>query len=397
MFQDLSLAPPDPILGLAEQIKRDPNPDKIDLTVGVYQDEHGKTPSLACVREAERRLLAEGRPKTYLPIVGGADYGQHVRRLLFGQDSPLASSGRVVTAHTPGGTGGLRVAADFLAQHYPSTRVWISVPTWANHGAVFRAARLEVENYPYYDATSHGLVLGRMLQGLSAARPGDVLLLHGCCHNPTGADPGDEEWQQLAALCKERQLLPLFDFAYQGFGAGLDDDARGLRLFAAQLDEILVCSSFSKNFGLYNERVGALTLVAGDDRAAEHALSHIKVSVRSNYSNPPCHGGAVVSTILGDAALAAQWQQELGVMRGRMQEMRRALVEGLARAGVKQDFGFLLRQRGMFSLSGLSREQVLALRDRHGVYILESGRINVAGITTGNVDRLCSAMADVLR
>ena len=286
MFDTLPLAPPDSILGLTEAFKKDPNPKKINLSVGVFKDEQGNTPILASVKEAERRLLATEQNKGYLPIEGHAEYDARVQELLFGQGHEILASRRAVTAQTPGGTGSLRVAGDFLKKHFPSAKLWHSKPTWANHGAIFSAAGMKVEVYPYLDASGRGLDFASMLAVLRQIPPGDVILLHACCHNPTGIDPTREQWQQIAEVVHERKLLPRVDFAYQGFGDGLEEDAAGLRELASPGKDLLVCSSFSKNFGLYGERVGALTVVAADSAAAQRALSQVRVTIRTNYSNP---------------------------------------------------------------------------------------------------------------
>ncbi|WP_333603274.1 amino acid aminotransferase, partial [Pantoea eucrina] len=314
----------------------------------------------------------------------------------FGNDSPLIAAGRACTAQTPGGTGALRVAADFLATQTSVKRVWVSNPSWPNHKNVFNAAGLEVCEYQYYDAANHTLDFDGMLAALQQAQAGDVVLFHGCCHNPTGIDPTREQWQQLATLSQEKGWLPLFDFAYQGFARGLDEDAEGLRIFAAAHQELLVASSYSKNFGLYNERVGALTLVAASSDAAKTAFSQVKYSIRANYSNPPSHGAAVVATILSNEALRTIWVQELTDMRQRIQRMRQLFVNTLAEKGARQDFSFIIKQNGMFSFSGLTKDQVVRLRDEFGVYAVNSGRVNVAGMTPDNMSALCEAIVAVL-
>jgi aspartate/tyrosine/aromatic aminotransferase len=396
MFEKLQMAPPDPILGLTDTFKKDPNPQKINLGVGVFQDEDGKTATLECVKRAEAKLLSLGAPKTYLPIEGSGEYGAHVRALLFGADSPHFKDGRAVTAQTPGGTGGLRVAADLLKAKLGARKIWVSDPTWANHQAIFQAAGLEPVSYPYYDASRQALAFDSMRTALSDVAPGDVVLLHTCCHNPTGIDPSPREWAELADIAAERQFITLFDFAYQGFGEGVEEDALPIREFAKKGLEFLVCSSFSKNFGLYNERVGALTLLAASTAAAETALSQLKVTIRTNYSNPPYHGGAVVSTVLGDPELARLWHGEVDAMRARISNMRTLFVQTLKDKGVKQDFSFIARQKGMFSFAGITPEQVDRLKEKHAIYAVRSGRINVAGMRAATMDRLCSAVAEVL-
>lgn len=397
MFETFTPAPPDAILGLTEAFKKDPNPKKVNLGVGVYKDAQGRTPVLASVKKAEERLLQNENSKNYLSIDGSPEYAAAVQELLFGAGHELLTSGQAVTAQAPGGTGALRIAADFIARMFPGKRVWLSDPTWPNHPSVFKAAGLEVGTYPYFDAAANGVKFDAMLAAIKAMPAGDVLLLHGCCHNPTGADLTVAQWQQIAAVVAERKLLPLVDFAYQGFGDGLEEDAAGMRAICRPGQEVLIASSFSKNFGLYNERVGALTLVANTPAAAELALGHIKLAIRANYSNPPSHGAAIVTTILRDPALRAQWEGEVTEMRDRINQMRHLFVETLNEKGVTQDFSFIANQRGMFSFSGLTPDHVKALREQFGVYIVGSGRISVAGMTEGNMDYLCEAIAAVLK
>ncbi|KAA6048120.1 aspartate/tyrosine/aromatic aminotransferase [Pantoea sp. ICBG 1758] len=396
MFESISAAPADPILGLADLFRADDRPHKINLGIGVYKDETGKTPVLTSVKKAEQYLLENETTKNYLSIDGLPDFARCTQALLFGNDSPLIAAGRACTAQTPGGTGALRVAADFLATQTSVKRVWVSNPSWPNHKNVFNAAGLEVCEYQYYDAANHTLDFDGMLAALQQAQAGDVVLFHGCCHNPTGIDPTREQWQQLATLSQEKGWLPLFDFAYQGFARGLDEDAEGLRIFAAAHQELLVASSYSKNFGLYNERVGALTLVAASSDAAKTAFSQVKYSIRANYSNPPSHGAAVVATILSNEALRTIWVQELTDMRQRIQRMRQLFVNTLAEKGARQDFSFIIKQNGMFSFSGLTKDQVVRLRDEFGVYAVNSGRVNVAGMTPDNMSALCEAIVAVL-
>lgn len=396
MFETFSPAPPDAILGLTEAFKKDPNPKKVNLGVGIYKDAQGRTPVLASVKQAEERILKNENTKNYLSIEGSPEYAAAVQELLFGANHEVITSNRSVTAQAPGGTGALRVAADFIARMFPGKRVWLSDPTWPNHSSVFKAAGLEVGTYPYFDAAANGVKFDAMLAKIKQMPAGDVLLLHGCCHNPTGADLSLAQWQQIAAMVAERKLLPLVDFAYQGFGDGLEEDAAGLRAICQPGQEVLIASSFSKNFGLYNERLGALTVVANTPAAAELALGHIKLAIRANYSNPPAHGAAIVTTILRDPALRTQWEAEVADMRDRINQMRHLFVETLNEKGVKQDFSFIAHQRGMFSFSGLTPDHVKALREQFGVYIVGSGRISVAGMTAGNMDYLCEAIAAVL-
>lgn len=396
MFETVKTAPPDPILGLSEAFAKDPRAHKINLAVGVYKDAQGGTPVLTVVKQAERLLLEQETTKGYKPIEGDPEFGRLVRGMLFGDNSPLVSGGRVQTAHTPGGTGALRVAADYLHSQHKGATVWISDPTWVNHQKVFEAAGLPVKTYPYFDAANNRVDIEAMLGALGKLPAGDVVLLHGGCHNPTGADPTIEQWKQITAVLHERGLFPLVDFAYQGFGDGLDEDAEGLRMLAEKIPELFVCSSFSKNFGLYNERTGALTAVAKNPEHAEAVLSQLKSCIRSNYSNPPAHGGAIVRAILSDATLRAAWLKELAEMRDRINAMRKEFVAQLAAKGAKRDFGFIARQRGMFSFSGLDKAQVERLKTEFAIYAVGSGRISVAGMTPGNLGPLTDAIVKVL-
>lgn len=396
MFEKISAAPADPILGLTEEFKNDPRSEKINLGVGIYKNESGNTPVLATVKKAEAILLEKETTKSYLSIPGTAEYGLAVQQLLFGADSSIISDKRAKTAQAPGGTGALRVAAEFIKRQLGDVKVWISNPTWANHNGVFAAAGLEIAQYSYYNAETKNMDFDAAVTDLSTAAPGDVVLLHGCCHNPTGIDPTAEQWLQLAKLCVEKQLLPMFDFAYQGFAKGVEDDAEGLRIFAQYCEELLVASSFSKNFGLYNERVGAFTLVAKNAEQAETAFSQVKSIARVIYSNPPAHGAAIVTEILNDTALRAEWEQEVADMRDRIQEMRTLFVQTLKDLGVDADFSFIERQNGMFSFSGLSKDQVARLKEEFAIYIVGSGRISVAGMTKSNMLPLCKGIAAVL-
>ncbi len=397
MFETISPALEDSILGLTVAFQKDPSPKKINLGVGVYKNGSGQTPVLETVKEAEQRLLRSEATKSYLPIDGLASYGELSQQIVFGSDHTILRAGRAATVQTPGGTGALRVAADFVRRISPQAAVWLSDPTWPNHPNVFGSAALQVQSYPYFEPDSNGVAFERMIAALETIPAGDVLLLHGCCHNPTGADLSPEQWQAVAAICAKRGVLPLLDFAYQGFGDGLEEDATGVRIVADHCGEFIVATSYSKNFGLYNERVGALTLVASSADATEAANSHLKICVRTNYSNPPAHGGQIVAEILGDPDLRQRWEVELAEMRNRINDMRHLFVETLDQQGAGRDFSFIGRQRGMFSYSGLTPAQVQALRERHSVYIVGSGRINVAGMTEANMDYLCAAIADVLK
>lgn len=396
MFDSLQPAPPDSILGLTEAFKLDSNPDKINLSVGVYKDANGQTPVLDCVKEAERRLVDEEKSKSYLPINGSPEYGRLVRELMFGADHEIVSTDRAVTLQAPGGTGALRVAADFVKTSFPAASIWCSKPTWPNHPGIFQAAGLKVESYPYFDKEGNRLDLDAMLAGLREIPAGDVICLHGCCHNPSGIDPTAQQWRQIADAVHERGLLPLVDFAYQGFGDGLQEDSLGLMELCRPGKELLIASSFSKNFGLYCERTGALTAVAGDAQTASVALSRLKINVRTNYSNPPAHGGAIVATVLADTDLKQQWAEEVAVMRDRINGMRRRFADTMRAKGSTQDFDFITKQRGMFSFSGLSPVQVDELKTKFSIYVVGSGRINVAGMTEHNMDQLCDAVMAVL-
>ena len=396
MFQQVQTAPPDAILGLNEAFRNDPNPEKINLSVGVYKDEQGVTPVLKCVKEAEKRLLEGETTKSYLPIDGRPGYTKAVRELMFGADHEVLTANRAVTVQSPGGTGALRVAGDFLADNFPGRTLWLSQPTWPNHPSIFSAAGIRLNTYPYFDKQTNGLAFDAMIEALSAAAKGDIVLLHGCCHNPTGIDPTPQQWKAIGDLMQEKELLPLLDFAYQGFGDGLVEDAVGLRELARPGQEMLICSSFSKNFGLYNERVGAMTAVAENESEAKAVLSQLKKVIRSNYSNPPTHGAATVETVLGDPALKTMWEGELAHMRDRINGIRKLFVDKISACGIDQDFSFIQKQKGMFSFSGLNQMQVDQLRNEMSIYIVGSGRINVAGISEANVDRLCEGIKRVL-
>jgi aromatic-amino-acid transaminase len=396
MFEQVSMAPADPILGLTDAFKKDARAHKINLGVGIYKNEKGQTPILATVKEAEKRLLAEETTKSYLTIEGIAAFGDAVQTLLFGKGSEIIASKRALTAQVPGGTGALRTGADFAVTKLGIKKIWVSNPTWANHGNVFKTAGLEVAQYNYYNAETKDIDFDAMLASLQSVAAGDLVLFHGCCHNPTGIDPTQEQWEVLAKLTAKLGAIPFFDFAYQGFGKGVEEDAQGLRLFAQYNKELLIANSFSKNFGLYNERVGGITLVAATNEIAQSAFSQIKAGIRSNYSNPPSHGAAIVTTILNDAVLYEQWVLEVADMRNRIQEMRDLFVATLKEKGVKGDYSFISRQLGMFSFSGLSVEQVNRLKEEFAVYIVGSGRISVAGMTKNNMQPLCDALAKVI-
>ena len=396
MFESLRMAPPDPIFGLTEAFAKDTNPAKINLTTGIYTDASGNTPVLASVKKAEERILKEETTKSYKPIQGAPEFGEVVQELLLGRSHEVVVSRRCATAHTPGGTAALRLVADHVKQHSPHSTIWLSHPTWANHPNIFRSAGLKVRSYSYFDQAHNRLDLDKFLQALKAIPAEDVVVLHGCCHNPTGLDPNREEWARVASMLTERKILPLVDLAYQGFGDGIAEDAAGLRELCRPGCEMMICSSFSKNFSIYNERVGALTVVARAQEEAQAVLSHMKVSIRAHYSNPPAHGGTIVTTVLRDAELRSLWAEELREMRARINGMRRLFVESMGAKGVRHDFSFVREQKGMFTMSGLSKEQIRTLREQSSIYIVESGRMNVSGMTEANMPTLCAAIAGVL-
>jgi aromatic-amino-acid transaminase len=397
MFQSVELAPRDPIIGLTEAFAADSRPTKVNLGVGVYCDDNGKIPLLRAVREAEKARVEAGVPRGYLPIEGLAAYDAAVQKMLFGADSPLIAAGRLVTAQALGGTGALKIGADFLRRMNPQAQVLISDPSWENHRALFEGAGFKVGTYPYYDAPTRGLNFAGMCAALRAAPAGKIIALHACCHNPTGVDLSDEQWREVARICKAQGLVPMLDIAYQGFGDGVDADAAAVRLFADEGLSFFVASSFSKSFSLYGERVGALTIVTGSSDESARVLSQLKRVIRTNYSNPPTHGGSIVAAVLGDAKLRALWEEELAEMRNRIKAMRKALVEGLKARGVQGDYSFVLKQNGMFSYSGLSTAQVDRLRSEFGIYAVSSGRVCVAALNSKNIDYVCNALAAVLR
>ena len=396
LFSSVELAPRDPILGLNEQFAADTNPNKVNLGVGVYFDENGKLPLLKCVQAAEKALMDAPKPRGYLPIDGIAAYDAAVKGLVFGADSEPVKSGRVATVQGLGGTGALKIGADFLKHLNPNARVLISDPSWENHRALFTQAGFEVGTYRYYDAATRALNFEGMLADLNAAAPGTIVVLHACCHNPTGYDISAAQWDQVIAAVKARGLTPFLDMAYQGFAEGIAEDGAVIGKFVAAGLTFFVSTSFSKSFSLYGERVGALSVLCTDKDEAARVLSQLKIMIRTNYSNPPTHGGAVVATVLGDAALRAQWEQELAGMRTRIKAMRKKLVDGLKAAGVKQDMGFITTQIGMFSYSGLSKEQMVRLRGEFGVYGTDTGRMCVAALNEKNIDYVCQAIAKVV-
>lgn len=396
LFAAVEMAPRDPILGLTEQFNADPNPNKVNLGVGVYYDENGKLPLLKCVQAAEKQMIESPKARGYLPIDGIAAYDAAVQALVFGADSPLLKAKRVATVQAIGGTGGLKIGADFLRKLNPAAKVLISDPSWENHRALFSQAGFTVETYPYYNAARRGVDFDGMLTALNAAGEGTVIVLHACCHNPTGYDLAPAQWDQVIATVKQRKLVPFLDMAYQGFGQGIAEDGLVVQKFVASGLDFFVSTSFSKSFSLYGERVGALSVVCGTSEDAQRVLSQLKIMIRTNYSNPPTHGAQVVAAVLNSPELRAQWEQELAGMRTRIKQMRHALVDKLRTAGVKQDFGFVIDQVGMFSYSGLSKEQMQRLRNEFGVYGIDSGRICVAALNDKNIDYVCQSIAKVV-
>ncbi|ADU37936.1 amino acid aminotransferase [Variovorax paradoxus] len=396
MFTAVEMAPRDPILGLNEQFAADTNPNKVNLGVGVYYDDNGKLPLLQCVQAAERDMMKAPSARGYLPIDGIVAYDNAVKTLVFGADSEPVTSGRVATIQAIGGTGGLKVGADFLKKLNPNAKVLISDPSWENHRALFTNAGFEVESYPYYDAAKRGINFDGMLAALNAAPAGTVVVLHACCHNPTGYDITSEQWDQVVATVKAKGLVPFLDMAYQGFGYGLKEDGAAVAKFVAAGLTFFVSTSFSKSFSLYGERVGALSVLCENKEEAGRVLSQLKIAIRTNYSNPPIHGGAVVAAVLGNAELRALWEKELGEMRVRIKAMRQKLVDGLKAAGVKEDMSFITTQIGMFSYSGLSKDQMVRLRNEFGVYGTDTGRMCVAALNSKNIDYVCASIAKVI-
>ena len=396
LFDGLEMAPRDPILGVTEAFVADPNPRKVNLGVGVYNDDTGKLPLLECVQRVEREMTSKAASRGYLPIDGIAAYDKASQALVFGADSEPVKSGRIVTVQALGGTGALKVAADFLRRLLPEANVWISDPSWENHRALFELAGFRVDTYRYYDAVTRGLDFAGMLASIDAMPAAAIIVLHACCHNPTGVDPTEAQWTTIIERVREKKLVPILDLAYQGFGDGTDADAAVVQRFAATPGPLLVASSYSKSFSLYGERVGALSILATDAQEAARVLSQVKRTVRTNYSSPPTHGGQIVAAVLGSPELRHLWEQELGEMRERIRAMRRQLVDQLKQR-TNSDFSFVLRQRGMFSYSGLPKEAVQALRSRYSIYVIDTGRICVAALNSRNLEYVAKAIADVLQ
>jgi len=397
IFDGVQMAPRDPILGLTEAFAADTRKSKVNLGAGVYCDDAGKIPVLRAIREAERARIESASPRGYLPIEGIAVYDAAAQKLLFGEGSPLIVEGRLVTAQALGGTGGLKIGADLLRRLKPNASVLISDPSWENHRALFEGAGFKVDTYPYYDAQTHGLDFTGMQAALNSAGPETIVVLHACCHNPTGVDLTADQWKSVVGIARARGFIPFLDIAYQGFGEGIDADGLAVRLFADAGLSFLVSSSFSKSFSLYGERVGALTIVAESKDEATRVMSQLKRVIRSNYSTPPTHGGSIIAAVLTDPRLRALWEQELAEMRDRIKQMRVRFVDGLRARGVNRDFSFVLRQRGMFSYSGLSAAQVERLKNEFGIYAVSTGRICVAALNSGNIDYVLDAIAAVLR
>ena len=394
MFESAPILPPDAIFGLNELFRNDTNDAKISLTIGVYKDENGQTPLMGAVADAEQILLDAGANKSYLPIDGMPAYNEKAGRMVLGS---VADSIPWATSQTPGGTGALRVTGELLKSAVGVDTIWMSQPTWANHPKIFGRAGFHVKNYAYLDERGVNLDFESLMGSFDEAKAGQAILLHAACHNPTGVDLNVDQWKQLLELVSERGLIPVFDFAYQGFGSGLEADAQPLRdYFAGGNREAIICNSFSKNFGLYGERVGGITIVSTSEQAKTAMQSQVKTIIRTMYSNPPTHGGAIVNTILADATLQTKWAAELDEMRERISGLRSQFVDTMKQLAPEHDFDFINQQRGMFSYSGLSKEQAVKLREEHSIYILNSGRINIAGINASNRDQICKSIAAVL-
>lgn len=396
-FAQIELAAADPILGLTEAFNADPNPRKVNLGVGVYQDGMGRVPVLRVVREAEARWHEQESSKSYLPIDGAPAYNRQVQALMLGADSPVVAEGRAVTAQALGGTGALKVGADFLRRFFPESGVWISNPSWENHRSLFEYAGFRVQAYPYYDPQTRGLDFGGMMAALRDLPPRSIVVLHACCHNPSGVDLSREQWMEVVHFFQKADLIPFLDFAYQGFGDGIEEDAFAVRAFAEASIPCVIASSFSKSFSLYRERVGALTLLTASADESKRVLSQLKRVIRTNFSNPPSHGAQVVALVLADSGLRARWEEELSEMRARIHQMRSLFVRTLREKGVEEDFGFIERQKGMFSFAGLPLEVVRRLRSEFSLYIVDSSRICVAAMNEQNMDYICESIARALK
>jgi len=393
----VEMAPGDPILGVTDAFNADPNPKRINLGVGVYYDENGKVPVLECVRRVERDMLETVAPRGYLPIDGLPAYDRAVRELAFGAESAVIKEGRAVTVQAVGGTGALKIAADFLRRITPAAEVWISEPSWENHRQLFEGAGFPVSAYPYYDPATHGLNFTGMVEALGKLPAGTIVVLHACCHNPTGVDLTPDQWTQVIETVKARALVPILDIAYQGFADGVEADSAVIRRFVEACSPVFVANSFSKSFSLYGERVGALSVATETSEEAARVLSQLKRVVRANYSNPPTFGAKAVATVLGTPELRELWDKELGHMRDRIKAIRRALVEKVQARAPGFDFSFVMRQRGLFSYSGLSKQQVRRLRDEFSIYAIDTGRLCVAALNSKNIDPVADAIAKVIR
>ena len=397
IFAAVEMAPRDPILGLNESFNADTRSTKVNLGVGVYFDDNGKIPLLTAVKAAEDARVKAALPRGYQPIEGAPAYNQAVQNLLLGADSALIANGQVITAQALGGTGALKIGADYLKRLNPNSKVYISDPSWENHRALFESAGFVVENYPYYDAATRGVNFAGMKACLSGLEAGSIIILHACCHNPTGADLSDAQWQEVVDTCRERGLVPFLDMAYQGFADGIEPDAVAVRAFSASGLQFFVSSSFSKSFSLYGERVGALSIITAGKEESGRVMSQLKRVIRTNYSNPPIHGGALVAAVLSSPELRQQWETELGGMRDRIRAMRTGLVEAIKAQGVAQDFSFVIQQRGMFSYTGLTAAQVERMKEEFGIYAVSTGRICLAALNTKNVDYVAKAIATVIK
>ena len=397
MFAQLQPVATDPILGLMAAYKEDTNPNKVDLGVGVYKDEQGHTAVLKCVKEAEALRLKQEDSKTYIGMAGDLGFNAHIEKLAFGIGHKVLLANRVTTAHTPGGTGALRVAAEFIKKANPNATIWVTSPTWANHISMFKAAGLNVKEYTYYDYDTKGLNEDAMFAELATVPAGDVVLVHACCHNPSGMDLTFAQWQRFTDIAKERGFTPLVDMAYQGFGTGLDEDAKGLRYLADNVDEMILCSSCSKNFGLYRERIGAVSIVAVDSKVADVAKVNLLSVVRSIYSMPPAHGAIIVANILDSNELTSLWHEELAEMRNRINNYRQLIIDTLAAEGVQQDFSFITRQHGMFSFLGINKAQIDRLRSEFSIYMVGSSRVSIAGLNHSNINYFAKSVATVLK
>ena len=396
MFEIIKPAKPDPILGLTEKFNLDNRSNKINLSVGIYQDSQGQTPTFDSVRKAEEILLQNESDKSYKPIIGDEEFGLLVKDLVLGKNITKQRENTAKSIHTPGGTGALRVVMDYFSKFHQNSVFWISKPSWPNHKQIINSTNLNFNEYAYFNSEDNQLNFNSMINDLSNVKSGDVVLLHGCCHNPTGIDLNQSQWETISDLLLSKKAIPLIDFAYQGFGDGLNEDSEGLRKIVQKNPESIICSSFSKNFGLYSERVGSLTILSSDNLVLENVVSQMKVCIRSNYSNPPSHGGDIVKLILSNPTMRKEWEKELSQIRNRMKKMRNDLVLKLHKLDSKKDFSFIKSQRGMFSISGLDKEQVNELREKYAIYIVDSGRINIAGINTNNIDRLSESIVSVI-